>query len=48
MPDKNKILLSKPKDKSLQAYKAWINELSSRFGPEGLNTEEPTDKVWEE
>jgi hypothetical protein len=36
--------ITRPPDKSLEAYKAWINNMAAALGVEG---EEPTDAEWE-
>jgi hypothetical protein len=41
----NKVaILSRPKDKSLEAYKAWIKELT--FKLTGKNDDPMTDEMW--
>ena len=44
MADKKRVLLSRPKDKSLEAYKAWMQEvikhLTGRDEPDGTVTVE--------
>jgi hypothetical protein len=41
-----KITLSRPKDKSLEAYKAWITEITSRLNPDAKST--MTEEQWAE
>jgi hypothetical protein len=44
--DKKIFTLSRPKDRSLEAYKAWIKELA--FKMTGKNDNSMTEADWEE
>ena len=45
MPNTNsKLAITRPPDKSLEAYKTWINHMTAALGVEGP---EPTDAEWE-
>jgi len=39
-----KVTLSRPKDKSLEAYKAWITEITLRLNPNAKET--LTEEQW--
>ncbi len=44
--DKKFVSFSRPKDKSLEAYKAWIKELAFRMS--GKNDDSMTEEKWVE
>jgi hypothetical protein len=43
----NKPFLSRPKDRTLEAYKAWMNEILDHMLPDGKPLVMPEEK-WEE
>lgn len=47
MPDPQKVLISAPKDRSLEAYKAWINEMFAHITLGGKDSAEPTEEEWQ-
>jgi hypothetical protein len=44
--DKKTVTFSRPKDKSLEAYKAWIKEFTFRLT--GKNDNSMTEEMWVE
>lgn len=50
MAEEKKVILSRPKDKSLEAFKSWIGEISAHLlgDKESTMTEEKWEKAWKE
>ena len=44
MPTKNKPLVSRPKDRSLASYKAWITEMTKHINPQSDGSSMTEDK----
>ena len=42
-----KISLSRPKDKSFEAFKKWIKEINKNFGGKETATDAKYKKAWE-
>lgn len=46
MSDKKKVLLSRERDKSFEAFKDWINELFTHITGRPASDEEMTEEQW--